>query len=115
MNRAFLPVAGKIFRIPLPLRFRRRIQDPVKASAYIGRVGGLAIALGVGVAMTSGIGAAWAEPHGSTTSDSSAGSTSSRTGGTTGAGPADPGPRVRIKRAEDQASRPLTGLTHELQ
>lgn len=87
----------------------------MKASAYIGRVGGLAIALGVGVAMTSGIGAAWADPHGSTTSDSSAGSTSSRTGGTTGAGPADPGPRVRIKRAEDQASRTLTGLTHELQ
>ena len=32
------------------------------ASRYIGRIGGLAVALGVGAAVFTGYGVAWAEP-----------------------------------------------------
>ncbi|MGZ8746210.1 MAG: hypothetical protein ACXWZ2_04055, partial [Mycobacterium sp.] len=43
------------------------------ASAYVGRVGGLAVALGVGAAVATGHGVAWAETEsGSSTSESSA-------------------------------------------
>ena len=58
------------------------------ASAYVGRVGGLAVALGVGAAVATGHGVAWADTEsGSSTSDSSTSSTSTDSGatGSTGA------------------------------
>lgn len=45
----------------------------MKASSYIGRVGGLAVALGFGAALSAGIGVAWADSGDSTTSHVSAG------------------------------------------
>ncbi|CAN5709972.1 hypothetical protein BH09ACT8_BH09ACT8_44520 [soil metagenome] len=45
----------------------------MRASSYIGRVGGLAVALGFGAALTAGIGFAWADPGDSTPSHVSAG------------------------------------------
>ena len=51
----------------------------MNSSRYIGRIGGLAVALGVGAAVFTGHGVAWAEPASSTSSDSSAGN--AKTGG----------------------------------
>ena len=42
----------------------------MSAAAYVGRVGGLAVALGVGAALFTGTGLAWADPDASTSSDS---------------------------------------------
>ena len=70
----------------------------MRASEYVGRVGGLAIALGIGVA-TSGLGAAWASPGDS--SDSSAGADSS-----VSTGSVDTGPAARSRGG--RASRPAT-------
>jgi endoglycosylceramidase len=55
----------------------------MNSAAYVGRVGGLAVALGIGAAMTSGAGVAWADKSGSTENHSSAASSthSGRTGG----------------------------------
>jgi len=65
------------------------------ASAYVGRVGGLAVALGVGAAVATGHGVAWADPEsGSSTSESSASAESSESSesntGTTGASTGTP-------------------------
>ncbi len=49
----------------------------MEASAYIGRVGGLAISLGIGVALTWGAGAAWADTGDSTGSSHASGAASS--------------------------------------
>ncbi|ULN45662.1 DUF4185 domain-containing protein [Mycolicibacterium goodii] len=51
-------------------------------AAYVGRVGALAVALGIGAALTTGTGVAWADD--SDTSTSSSTSTSSGTSGTSG-------------------------------
>ena len=56
------------------------------ASAYVGRIGGLAVGLGVGVASLAGAGAAWAEGAGSGDSGSSSHSSSS----TGSSGPSKP-------------------------
>jgi acetyl esterase/lipase len=55
---------------------------------YIGRIGGLAVALGVGAAVAGGHGFAWADTTGSAASDAS--STSSPAGGDTAAAGGDP-------------------------
>ena len=60
----------------------------MRASAYVGRVGGLAVALGIGVA-TGGLGVAWAGPGdssvGAEASDSSVGVDSSVSPGSSNA------------------------------
>jgi Domain of unknown function (DUF4185) len=64
------------------------------ASAYIGRVGGLAVALGVGAAVATGHGIAWASPTESTNSTSEPSATEGAgtegAGTQSGAAPADP-------------------------
>ena len=61
--------------------------EAMNSSRYIGRIGGLAVALGVGAAVFTGHGVAWAEPASSNTSDSSTGA--AKTGGAPdSAGPA---------------------------
>jgi endoglycosylceramidase len=54
----------------------------MEASTYVGRVGGLAIALGIGIALGAGAGAAWADRGGSTdagpTHSANAGASDSR-------------------------------------
>ena len=72
----------------------------MRAGLFVGRVGGLAVALGVGVAVASNPGVAWADDTESASSEASAGSAGTGTGGTsesqgtsttvgTTAGPAD--------------------------
>ncbi|WP_275078785.1 cellulase family glycosylhydrolase [Mycolicibacterium mucogenicum] len=54
--------------------------EATKASAYIGRVGGLAVALGIGAALTSGAGTAWAN-EGSPGDTAGSHSSTGKTGG----------------------------------
>lgn len=54
--------------------------EATKASAYIGRVGGLAVALGIGAALTSGAGTAWAN-EGSPGDTAGSHSSTDKTGG----------------------------------
>ncbi len=54
--------------------------EATKASAYIGRVGGLAVALGIGAAITSGAGTAWAN-EGSPGDTAGSHSSTDKTGG----------------------------------
>ena len=70
----------------------------MRASVFVGRVGGLAVALGIGVA-TGGAGVAWAAPADSSASTASAASTPS-----TDSGAQAPAPRSRSARS----SRPAT-------
>ncbi|MCT7658753.1 DUF4185 domain-containing protein [Mycobacterium deserti] len=58
------------------------------ASAYIGRVGGLAVALGVGAAVATGHGVAWADETGSTSSTSESSASTSADTAPTGSQPA---------------------------
>lgn len=69
----------------------------VSAASYIGRVGGLAVALGIGAAITGGIGVAWAEDGGSTGGPS----TSSHSD-------ASPGPRVKANPSKSGAAKKST-------
>lgn len=73
------------------------------ASAYIGRVGGLAVALGVGAAIATGHGVAWASPtdSSSSTSESSA-STDSST---------DPGPSTTNPAGAETSAQPSTSTS----
>lgn len=64
-----------------------RAHDTLGSARYIGRVGALAIALGVGTAVATGHGVAWAEPS---DSGSTSGSTDSSSSGS--AGPSTSGP-----------------------
>ena len=54
------------------------------ASRYIGRIGGLAVALGVGAAVFTGYGVAWAAPTSGGESSTSSGSTSNSSGSSAG-------------------------------
>lgn len=89
----------------------------LSAACYVGRIGGLAVALGIGAAVSLGHGVAWAEPSssggsspgssqstGSTGSDGS-GSTSSRGG--TGARADDSAPSRTARSTENDAAGPL--------
>ena len=67
----------------------------MRASAYVGRVGGLAVALGIGAA-TGGLGAAWASPADSPVSSAGAESSAS--------GAPNPGVRSRSGRTSVPAS-----------
>ena len=60
---------------------------------HIGRVGALAVALGIGTAIATSPGAAWATPSDSPTDSSADADTSS--GNVEGAGPAAPSDRSR--------------------
>ena len=61
-------------------------------AAYIGRVGALAVALGVGVAVAGTAGTAWAEPHSTDSStDSASGDSGESSSSTTGGGDTDGG------------------------
>ena len=88
----------------------------MRAAAYVGRVGGLAVALGVGAALFTGTGLAWADPDASTSSDSpssesspakpsgAAPSSAVHTNGRTSSvrGSAVPKPNVAETKDEDQ-------------
>ena len=77
----------------------------MKASAYVGRVGGLAVALGIGAVLASGSWVASAEtgdPTGSGTGASSAGDT--KTGSTPGASTKRSGPRSKPQSHTGSAS-----------
>ena len=62
----------------------------MSASWFVGRVGGLAVALGVGVALYSGAGTAWADPSESTSPNS---------GSSRSANDSPTGPRVHTSGA----------------
>jgi endoglycosylceramidase len=51
----------------------------MKASAYVGRVGGLAVALGIGMALAAGAGSAWADTDSSTPAPASGHETKAKT------------------------------------
>src|ERR1700712_3035659 len=71
----------------------------MSASRYIGRVGGLAAAMGVGAAIVTGAGAAWAGPA---SPDSSAPSATDHRADAT----SDPGPTTKDAKASgDDANR----------
>jgi endoglycosylceramidase len=72
----------------------------MQASAHIGRVGGLAIALGVGVALATGSGAAWAD-----TGDTASGHSAGAPAAGHVSGTAKPGPR----KPATPAMRPAGG------
>ena len=69
----------------------------MQASAFVGRVGGLAVALGIGAAAFAGAAPAWAAPADSTTSTADAGTPSTST--------PSAGPRSRSGRAPVPAAR----------
>lgn len=71
------------------------------ASAYVGRIGGLAVGLGVGVAILAGAGAAWAETSDSGGSDSSTHSSSS-----TGSSPKASKPSASSARTTNKPTAP---------
>lgn len=77
---------------------------------YVGRVGGLAVALGVGVAVATTPGVAWADPSesDSTTSSSSSDSTSSSSGSNEGSGSTE-GSSESSAGGEDAGSNEETG------
>lgn len=75
---------------------------------YIGRVGGLAVALGIGVAICGSAGAAWAEEGASESSESSASATSETTpdeGASHSAGEGTAEREAPVEADEDQSSR----------
>jgi hypothetical protein len=72
------------------------------ASAYVGRIGGLAVGLGVGVAILAGAGAAWAETSGSGDSGPSAHSSS------TGSSPRAGKPSASSARTPNKTAAPAT-------
>src|SRR5690349_2756530 len=77
------------------------------AAAYVGRLGALAVALGVCAAVTGGQGVAWAEGSDSGSSPgatSSAESASSPESSATDTAPADPGPADTISPTGDTAT-----------
>ena len=84
------------------------------AAAYVGRVGGLAVALGVGAAVATGQGVAWASPTDSTssTSESSASSSSaesgSRSGASTDTNSTDNSPKSEVSSSAN-SSTPTSG------
>ncbi|KAA0108116.1 DUF4185 domain-containing protein [Mycolicibacterium sp. P1-5] len=79
------------------------------ASAYVGRIGGLAVGLGVGVAILAGAGAAWAETSGSSDSGSSAHSSS----GTGSAGPSKPKSTASSARTSNKLTTRTANKTSE--
>lgn len=78
------------------------------ASRYVGRIGGLAVALGVGVAIATGQGVASAEPTSSgektSTQDSPAGGSSAAAGAAKGSGAGESGSSPTKKRTLSRAT-----------
>ncbi|TRW81506.1 hypothetical protein FK535_16620 [Mycolicibacterium sp. 018/SC-01/001] len=72
----------------------------MNAGCYVGRIGGLAVALGVGAAVVAGQGVAYAD---STGSGSSAGSTSDASGATAGGQSGGTGTAKEAKQAKEAA------------
>lgn len=89
------------------------------SGAYVGRVGGLAVALGIGAAMTTGQGVAWATPTSGGDKDSSAQEGSAKPGDDSGHADG-PGPSTRAKgplaklaeRLRTSTTAPRTDRTH---
>ncbi|CAN5370759.1 hypothetical protein BH09ACT7_BH09ACT7_30540 [soil metagenome] len=82
------------------------------ASAYIGRLGGLAVALGVGAAVATGHGVALADTAGSDSADAPSSASTDSPSKKSTAGPRASGPRSAISRPAseaDPASDPVTG------
>ncbi len=79
------------------------------AARYIGRVGGLAVALGVGAAVFTGYGVAWAEPGSSGSSSSGSSSQSSSSSGSAGSGSANSGRSVASRIASALKAARSTG------
>ncbi len=81
-----------------------------RAAAHIGRIGALAVALGMGAAMAGGAGVAWADPSDSGSSGSSRGSAQAGADGSASAGGSSraPSPGLRGSRAPvaDEVSTP---------
>ncbi|WP_161976301.1 DUF4185 domain-containing protein [Mycolicibacterium sp. CH28] len=78
------------------------------ASAYVGRLGGLAIALGVGVAILGGAGAAWADSSDSGNSGSPAGSS---TPGSSGTGSSSPAKSVNPSKPANPSTSPTASAS----
>lgn len=76
----------------------------VNAAACIGRVGGLAVALGIGAAMTSGIGVAWAEDSIATEQHAPAGTGAGPDGSNTQETAKDPADGVTTTDTKDEPS-----------
>jgi endoglycosylceramidase len=76
----------------------------MQASAYIGRVGGLAVALGIGVALASGTGTASADTGSSTSNHSAGAAAPGHAGGTAARRAAKPGTDKAAKPATTQTS-----------
>lgn len=91
------------------------------SGAYVGRVGGLAVALGIGAAMTTGQGVAWATPTSGGDKDSSAQEGAAKPGADPGQADG-PGPSTRAKgplaklaeRLRTSATAPRTDRTHHV-
>jgi hypothetical protein len=73
------------------------MSSTINASAYVGRVGGLAVGLGVGVAILAGAGAAWAE-----TSDSGGSGSSAQGSSSTGSSPKATKPSAASARTSNK-------------
>jgi hypothetical protein len=87
------------------------------SGAYVGRVGGLAVALGIGAAIASGQGVAWADSSGSSSeppgSSASPESSPTSTGATAGApATASSGGAMERKRLSVPSTRPWGGQGH---
>ncbi|WP_319433122.1 DUF4185 domain-containing protein [Mycobacterium sp. RTGN5] len=84
------------------------------ASAYVGRIGGLAVGLGVGVAILAGAGAAWADSSGSGDSGSATHSSSAHSSSAKSSKPAASSARTSNKAparsAKPTAPRAVTKL-----
>jgi Domain of unknown function (DUF4185) len=84
------------------------------AASYIGRVGRLAVVLGIGTAIATGNGVAWADgpassPNSSSPNSSSGSAQSPGPGATSGSGTAsDPGPSTAPESKEEPAEAPGT-------